>query len=231
MPGPKLEILGYETTPIGTLCLRRRRFLRQPDTVVTEITLDHELLMSSLHTASERALANAALERHGGHDLDVMIGGLGLGYTTHEALASDRVARVEVIELLEPVVDWLREGLMPLSAALTADARLTITRGDAYARLAGEPDRAVDLILVDVDHSPDEPLSDASAAFYTTEGLERARRHLSPGGVLATWSYAPSDAFTARLGEVFSSVHVETVTFENVHVGETCTDWLFLATR
>jgi len=229
--GPKLEILGYETTPIGTLCLRRRRLLRHPDTVVTEITLDHELLMSSHHTASERALAGAALARHAGRDLDVMIGGLGLGYTAHETLASDRVARVEVIELLAPVVDWLRAGLMPLSAPLTADARLTITQGDAYARLASEPDRTVDLILVDVDHSPDEPLSDASAAFYGVEGLERARRHLSPSGVLATWSYAPSDTFVASLGAVFSSVHVETVTFENVHVDETCTDWLFLATR
>ena len=52
-----IEILADETTPLGPLCLRRRELLSEPGTVVTEITLDHQLLMSSYYTASERALA------------------------------------------------------------------------------------------------------------------------------------------------------------------------------
>ena len=56
-----LEILAYEATPLGHLCLRRRELLSQPGTVVTEVTLNHEFLMSSLFTDSERALAQTAL--------------------------------------------------------------------------------------------------------------------------------------------------------------------------
>ena len=76
-----LEILAYEETELGPLCLRRRELLSEPGTVVTEVTLNHEFLMSSYNTDSERALANRAIEIHGGRDLRVLVGGLGLGYT------------------------------------------------------------------------------------------------------------------------------------------------------
>jgi len=105
-----LEILAFESTPLGDLCLRRRELLSKPGTVITEITLDQELLMSSYNTASERALFGEALARHAGRGLRVLVGGLGLGYTASEALDSDRVTDVEVVELLPQVVRFLRDG-------------------------------------------------------------------------------------------------------------------------
>ena len=81
MPDSNLEILAYEMSPLGLLCLRRRELLSQPGTIVTEVTLNHEFLMSSLYTDSERALAQTALQMHSGKDLQVLVGGLGLGYT------------------------------------------------------------------------------------------------------------------------------------------------------
>ena len=83
-----LEILAYEESPIGMICLRRRELLSQPGTVVTEITVDHMLLMSSCNTASEEALAGVALAMHAGKDLSVLVGGLGLGHTADAALRS-----------------------------------------------------------------------------------------------------------------------------------------------
>ena len=72
-----LQVLAYETTPLGDLCLRRRELLSRPGTVITEITLDHQLLMSSHNTVSERALATEALGRHPGDNLSVLVAGLG----------------------------------------------------------------------------------------------------------------------------------------------------------
>ena len=74
MPSSNLDILAYDRTPLGMLCLRRRRLLHEPGSTVTEITLDHEFLMSSYYTSSERALASIALETHGGQDLNILIG-------------------------------------------------------------------------------------------------------------------------------------------------------------
>jgi SAM-dependent methyltransferase len=184
MSPSNLEILAYDDTPPGALCLRRREPLSLPGTVVTEVTLCHEFLMSSYNTASERALADVALEMHAGEELKVLVGGLGLGYTARAALESSRVGRVEVVEFLPQVIDWLEQELVPLSAELKADERFEAVRGDVYARLGGPVSDRFDLILIDVDHAPDDRFADASGSFYTEEGLRRAARHLAPGGVL-----------------------------------------------
>jgi spermidine synthase len=224
-----LEILAYESSPLGILCLRRRELLAQPGTIVTEVTLNHEFLMSSLYTDSERTLARTALQMHSGEDLRVLVGGLGLGYTAHETLLSDLVARVEVLELLPQVIDWLESGLLPLSSELRAEQRLVVTQGDVYRRLAGPPDDLLDVILIDVDHSPNEHLGDENASFYSTQGLLAARRHLAENGVLAVWSYAESSPFADALRTVFEQVRVEPVTYHNQLIDEQLTDWLFFA--
>lgn len=201
--------------------------------MVTEITLDHEFLMSSYVTVSERALARLALEMHAGDSLQVLVGGLGLGYTAWEVLRSSRVARVEVVELLAPVIAWVNEGLVPLSGPLAAEPRVEILEGDVFQRLALPPAPArplFDLILIDVDHSPAEPLGDArNDGFYGVEGLRTAQRHLAPGGVLGVWSYAESTPFAQALREVFREVRIEPVTFVNDLLDEETTDWLFFA--
>lgn len=237
MAAGNLEILAYEDSPLGPLCLRRRALLSAPGTVVTEVTLNHEFLMSSYNTDSERALARVALEMHEGRELSVLIGGLGLGYTAHAALASDRVAEVEVVEFLPQVIDWLERDLVPLSATLKADPRFRTVRGDVYARMAadpaetGDPDSAAtfDLILIDVDHAPDDQLNQANDFFYSREGLNRARRHLGPGGILGVWSYAESSPFADALHDTFDEVRIAPVTFWNELVEEESTDWLFFA--
>jgi spermidine synthase len=229
MARPNFEILAYDDTTLGPLCLRRRELLAEPGTIVTEVSLNHEFLMSSYNTASERALTNVALEMHGGAGLDVLVGGLGLGYTAREALLSAKVARVEVVEFLPQVIDWLGRGLIPLAAELKADPRLEVVRGDVYRRLSEPPVRAHDLILIDVDHSPEDRLASANGSFYTEEGLERAKRHLKPGGVLGVWSYDESSPFASALRRVYREVRVEPVEFKNRFVGGTQTDWLFFA--
>jgi spermidine synthase len=224
-----LEILAYEDSPLGPLCLRRRQLLSDPGKVVTEVTLNHAFLMSSYNTSSERALARLALEMHAGRDLRVLVGGLGLGYTAHAALESVRVSKVEVVEFLPQVIDWLERDLVPLSGALKADERFTAMPGDIYARLAAEPDDRYDLILIDVDHAPDDRLNEANDTFYTREGLMRASRHLAPAGLLGVWSYAESSPFEQALRGTFREVRIEPVTFFNELVDEETTDWLFFA--
>ena len=223
------EYLASEPSPLGLICLRRRELPGEPGTVITEITLDHQFLMGSLHTASERALARRAIELHAGHGLRVLVGGLGLGYTAHAVLQSERTATVEVVEYLTPVIRWFAEGLLPLSGELCGDPRLAVIEGDVYARLWQPSLERWDVILIDVDHSPDEPLGGASDSFYTQEGLRRAKRHLAPSGVLGVWSYAECSPFADALARVFAEVRVERVSFENRIVAEKETNWLFFA--
>src|SRR6476620_3868302 len=116
------EELDYRPTPIGALSLRKRRELKL-DIDVYEIKLGDEFLMSSLFTASEIALARLGLAELSGRKVDVVVGGLGLGHTAKAVLEDKSVASLLVVEMLEGVIAWHEEGLVPLGPELTADSR------------------------------------------------------------------------------------------------------------
>ena len=232
-----IEILAYEQTPLGLLCLRRRNLLSKPDTSVTEVTLNHEFLMSSYLTDSERALSRIGLEMLSSTDsqsqagLNVLVGGLGLGYTAAEALKSDRVASVEVVEFLPEVISWLADAKVPLADQLNREQRLAVNQGDIYAKLTGPATTAFDLIAIDVDHSPEDVLGEQSHDFYSQEGLSCARSHLAPNGILGIWSYAEDSPLLVNMKQVFTDVRVEQVTVLNDLINEQQTDWLFFGRR
>jgi spermidine synthase len=217
------EELDYQVTPLGALILRRRRE-RSLDVTVYEIKLGDAFLMSSLFTASEIALARLGLAALGDGDaLDVVVGGLGLGCTAATVLEDSRLRSLHVVELLAPVIEWHREGLLPLGASLCADPRCHFVQGDFFALAASaegflpdQPGRRVDAILLDIDHAPDFVLAEAHAGFYTRQGLAALARHLRPGGVFALWSNdPPAPDFLALLATVFEGVDAQLVPFPN----------------
>src|SRR5450755_4206979 len=113
------EELDYRLTPIGGLILRRRRDLSS-GVDIFEIKLGDEFLMSSLFTASEIALARLGLAELSEPNLDVVVGGLGLGYTAQAVLEHRSVKSLVIVEALEAVIDWHENGMLPLGQALMA---------------------------------------------------------------------------------------------------------------
>ncbi|MBU1384684.1 MAG: spermidine synthase [Alphaproteobacteria bacterium] len=215
-----VEEIDYRPTPIGPVSLRRR-WVSAIDADVHEVMLGDEHLMSSLFTVGEIRLAELGLAWAQEDGLDVLVGGLGLGYTARAALDDPRVARVEVAEYLEPVIDWHRAGLTPLGAALSADPRCAFRHVDFFALMAA-PDRQWDAILLDIDHAPDRWLAPSHADFYGEAALGRLRDALRPQGVFALWSDDRPDArFTARLAAVFAQTDAVEVEFPNPLSSET----------
>ena len=230
------EELDYRETPIGLLSLRKRRELSL-DIDVIEIKLGDEFLMSDLFTESEIALSNLGLAELEGGGLEVVVGGLGLGYTAKAALDHETVGSLLVVDAMEAVIDWHDSGLLPLGPVLTGDERCRFVLGDFFKLSAGtegydpdRPGRQFDAILLDIDHSPEFLLDPGNAPFYTVEGLARMARHLKPGGVFALWSNDRADpAFTARLDQVFQSARAEEVTFHNPLQHNEFTQTIYLA--
>jgi spermidine synthase len=222
----EFEVIDHAESPLGVFILRRRN---APEQDVLELTLEHQFLMSSKVTVSECALATHAIAMHGGSDLDVMIGGLGLGYTSKAALDSDRVARVEVVELVAGVIAWAERGVIPLGNELMIDSRFHVTQDDVYDRMRRAPIDKHDLVLIDVDHSPDARLGESSDSFYAHASLALAKQHLKPRGVFGVWSTSESPSFEAELRKTFDEVRVEPIDFFNETVGRPETNWLFLA--
>lgn len=219
---------------MGEISLRRRlEPVLQID--VWEVKLDDEFLMSSMFTATEEAVGRLGLAATPGEDLRVVIGGLGLGHTAHAALEDRRIASLHVVEALEPVIGWHRSGIVPLGAALSADPRCELVRGDFFGLVADGIEFAdgttgpFDAILVDIDHTPSHHLDGGHEGFYTPAGLRRVADQLVPGGVFALWSDDPPDeSFMATLSQAFATVSAEVVTFPNHYTGahSACTVYL-----
>lgn len=197
------EYLDAVERSIGMLYLSRFPDSSRPDGWVYTVHIDGALLMSSVSPLSERELATRAIAAHPGKKLKILIGGLGLGYTAQAALESDRSALVRVVDRMDFVINWLRDGLLPLSDQLIKDERMEFVQSDVYADLMGPATETYDLILVDVDHAPDDPLDPASLPFYTAEGQAKVREHLAPGGILAVWSAWDNDLFAAAMAKTY----------------------------
>lgn len=218
----RFEELAYESTPMGELTLRRR-YVSAVDAEVYEVKLGEEYLMSSLFTVAEEELARLGLAAVAGDaPLTVVVGGLGLGYTAVTALDDARVTSLAVIDALPAVIAWHERRLLPVSTHLVDDARTRLVHADFFAMVRGEPGAVlgvaatIDVVLLDVDHTPTFTLDPSHADLYTVDGMRRLARHLTPGGVFALWSDDPPDeSFLGVLHEVFARVEGHTVEFAN----------------
>lgn len=232
------EELDYQETPLGAISLRRRADPRLAGEIVYEVKLGDEFLMSSLFTTSEIQLARLGLAALEGSDLDVLVGGLGLGYTAVAALEATSVRSLIVIEVMEPVIDWHRRGLVPIGKKLASDPRCTLVHGDFFewaSSSGGGFDRAapiglVHAVLLDIDHSPSHWLAPGNSAFYTVPGLRSLADKLQPGGIFGMWSNDPPDPeFTRLLDAVFWSSESHIVTFPNRYTGGQSSSTIYLA--
>ena len=133
------EILDTQRTPMGELTLRRRTLHSLGGLDVYEILLGEEYLMSSLFHAVEDALATRGLAVVEGEALDVVVGGLGLGYTAVATLACPRVRSLAVLEFQSAVIDWHTSGLLPLGKTLCEDSRVLLRCEDFFAWAAAAP--------------------------------------------------------------------------------------------
>ncbi len=223
---------------MGEISLRRRlEPTLQVD--VFEVKLDDEFLMSSLFTTGEEETARLGLAAlpAGDDQLDVVVGGLGLGYTARAALEDPRVRSLHVIDALAEVIGWHHVHLVPLGAELTADPRCHLVHGDFFAMVAtgidlgpGRP-TTFDAILVDIDHAPDWHLAASHAGFYSPAGLRRLVAQLRPGGVVSLWSdRAPDATFLDTLRSAFAAADANVVTFPNFYTGGESASTVYVAT-
>ncbi len=222
------EELDFRQTPLGDLMLRRRRLLQLGGLEIYEVKLGEDFLMSSLFHEAESQLSKLGLGVLEKEALDVVVGGLGLGYTAVSALEDTRVTSLVVVDFLEGVIEWHRNGLVPLGKVLTEDPRCQLVHADFFALSRNVsksfdpayPEKKHDAILLDIDHTPTRVLHQTNTRFYSEEGLAELAQHLKPGGVFALWADGfPEASFTNHLARVFATAESHTIEFKNPITG------------
>lgn len=164
------------------------------------IMLGSNELMNSRLSGSEEALATLSRDKIAGRPRpNMLIGGLGMGFTLRAALSAlPADASVTVAELVPAVVQWARGPMSAVFQGCLDDPRVAIHQGDVGV-LIRQSKAKFDAILLDVDNGPDGLTRRSNDSLYDFAGLRSARDALRPGGVLAVWSSGPDAGFTRRL--------------------------------
>ena len=157
-------------------------------------------LMNSHSHGSEDALAELACARIADRSCPrVLIGGLGMGYTTAAALHRLRAdAQLVVAELVPAVIKWNRGPLAGLAGRPLENDRVTVREVDVAQILKAERGN-YDAILLDVDNGPEDLTREGNGWLYSRTGLDAALATLRSAGVLAVWSANRDRAFAQRL--------------------------------
>jgi spermidine synthase len=164
------------------------------------IRLGTNELMNSRLSGSEEALATLACERiRGRESTQMLIGGLGMGFTLRAALAAlGTQARITIAELVPAVIAWARGPMAEVFGDSLTDPRVNIREADV-SQVIRSNRSAYDAILLDVDNGPEGLTRESNDVLYDLGGLGAAQAALRPGGVLAVWSSGPDPKFTSRL--------------------------------
>ena len=188
-------------TPRGELVLRRsgEHF---------EVVSNGVFLMDTRGGASERLLVRAALAAAPpGRPVDLLIGGLGVGFSLRAAVAHAGLQRIVVAEVEQQVVDWHATHLAHLTTEALADPRVEVVVADVGEILATS-EETYDVVCLDVDNGPDWTVTDDNTRLYAAQGLARVHRSLRPGGVLSVWAARPVPEFEYRLREQLTRVRL-----------------------
>lgn len=205
----RFNVLG--TAPIPGQKSQLRLLERNNEFTIKIAGIPGDLMNSRMH-ASEDALATLACERIGNRsEPNVLIGGLGMGFTLTAALKALKAsAKITVAELIPEVVEWNKEPLGALNDYPVNDPRTHIHVGDVKEVLR-QSKGTFDAILLDVDNGPEGHTSDDNEWIYTPAGLKAAKAALTDGGIVAYWSAGADSKFTTRLAKAGFKVKPVTV--------------------
>jgi spermidine synthase len=163
------------------------------------IRFGSEELMGNSVRHSEEALATLGCRHLTGRGGEVLIGGLGMGFTLGAALdVLPSNAKITVAELVPKIVAWAQGPLAAIFGTKLADPRVSVEMADVHDVIVRDAGR-FDAILLDVDNGPDGLIHIANERLYCNWGLRAAHAALKPGGVLAVWSAYQAPAFVECL--------------------------------
>ncbi len=199
-------VLDRREGPHGEVVLRRHG-----DRL--EIIANGCFLMDTSDGRSERRLVDAALDALAGRACpDVLIGGLGVGFSLAHAAEQPHWGRITVVEREHAIVEWHLDGpLSPFSAPALADSRTKIVEADLVAYV-NETSATFDALCLDIDNGPGWTVTEGNGNLYSEAGLASCARVLRPGGVLAVWSARPAPEFEETLRNAgFQQVRTEEI--------------------
>jgi spermidine synthase len=169
-----------------------------------DVIVDGRTVLSSERRRGEESMSELALAPwQGRDDITVLVGGLGMGQLVRAFLQSPAVARIDVVEASQAIIDWERQYFTDVNGGATKDRRVHVHHGELSEWLRGGAAMNVlrtgwMVFAVDTDEWPDLSRP-GNWLFYGDEGISLLESGLRPGGVLVMWAKQRDDALLRRM--------------------------------
>lgn len=181
-----------------------------------ELIVNGVFIMASYNALSSRELSRLPLSEQDwqGCRPEVLVAGLGLGYTVREACGFANVGRIDVVEINENVVALNRGPLTEINGGCLSDPRVSVYEQDFFDYIDSCSHR-YDLICMDIDNGPMQLARNENSRVYLGGFFRRVRDRLRTDGMFWVWSCSESLPLLQNMERVFDAAG-ERVIFEEV---------------
>lgn len=157
------------------------------------VNVDGKELMSSYCHVSEDALATVSRRCTTLPKPEIMIGGLGLGFTLAAYIKEfGDNAVLTVVEKSPDIIHWFKTYTNRNSLADLDDSSVNYVCADISKY---NPEKRFDIIALDVDNGPEAICGEHNETLYNRDGLKRIFNQLNPEGTLLLWSAFDSESY------------------------------------
>jgi spermidine synthase len=189
------------------------------------VNVDGKELMSSYCHVSEDALATVSRRCTNLPKPQIMIGGLGLGFTLAAFIKEfGDNAELSIVEKSPDIIHWFNTYTKRNSLGDMDDSKVNYICSDISKY---NPEKRFDVIALDVDNGPEAICGEHNETLYDRQGLRRLHDQLNPEGTLLLWSAFDSETYVEDAKQ--SGFHVTT---EVVEIPETgWTHYIFICKK
>ncbi|MCL2121477.1 MAG: hypothetical protein FWH28_04425 [Clostridiales bacterium] len=175
-----------------------------------DMVVNGVFLMSSDSAETEKLLVRRGIEIAGCRKGDILIGGLGMGFSVREACENQSSpVSIDVVEI-DPVVFTWNLQLIDRNRAYLADPRVALIQDD-FVHFVRKTKKKYHVICMDIDNGPMLLVYEKNEYAYSSSFFARVRKALYENGVFAIWSGNEDARLYAELSASFRECHVEEV--------------------
>lgn len=181
-----------------------------------EMVIDGVFIMASYnHLSSELLIRNAMKHFQSSNSIDVLVGGLGMGFTVKEACLYPDIEHVDVVEIQPAIVKWNKEYLYNYNDRCLEDDRVNIIVDDFYDYVTST-NKKYDIVSMDIDNGPMMLVKANNERVYNLSFFEKVKEIMKPGGIFVIWSCNQEPGLLEQTRQVFNKCYMEEV-IDNLH--------------
>jgi len=207
-PVTNRTLLAREKKEESELCLWK---IEDENKIDYEIIINDVFIMSTYNRLSSQLLVRKSIEKvEYKEKLNILIGGLGMGFSVQEACSFPHVSQIDVIEIEPTIIEWNRSYFADYNRHCLDDKRVHLSVDDFYDYVV-KTKKKHDIIIMDIDNPPQLLVQESNQRAYLPSFFAQIKGRLKPNGIFSLWSGEKNDDLKAKIEEVFSHCWVEEV--------------------